>query len=232
MEEEKELERQITRAFKEPGDLLPTDEDKYFKNIWSSIECKAPVGEKYYLRSFFSMLFVFLFFVIFIFFYSEFLTSVLLLKEIRSENLKTYTSTTSPVIPRSSTIKPSISLDITNGIKISAVEHSKIALPKEEPDNVFVELDFFSGHMIVGNTGKRILKVNLPDIALELAHGKCNLFCYDNIVRITPLSQPVEVEYNGKRETLVPGTTFYLLDKKPLKVTRSESHKELKTKVK
>lgn len=211
MEEEKELEKKLEQAFQKTGAYLP--EDKYFKKIWHSIESRAPVGEKYYLRSIFSMLLVFLFFAIFIFFYTDFLSSVLTLKEIRNQNLKFYSTPPPFMTPRLKALGPAVESEISKGIHLSVLKHSNILLVKEDQQTVV--LDFFNGHVVVDKaSGDRSLIIRLPDVIVKMRQGKCNLFCYDNMIRIVPLSHPIEVETNGKKQTLKPGTVFYFLDKK------------------
>lgn len=210
MTNEKDLEKKLEHAFQKSGVQLP--EDKYFKKIWDTIEVKAPVGEKYYLRFIFSMLLVFFFLVIFIFFYTDFLSSVLTLKEIRSENLKAY-NTAGSQVSTVTTLGPAAAMEIAKGIRVSAVRDSKILLNTE--DTQMVVLDFFYGHVKVEKISKdATLIINMPDVTLKMTQGRCNLFCYDNIVRIIPLSFPVEIEFNGKKQTVPPGDTFYLLDGK------------------
>lgn len=207
MSNEKDLEKELEQAFQKSGIQPP--EDKYFKKIWDTIEVKAPVGEKYYLRFVFSILLVFLFLVVFIFFYTDFLSSVLTLKEIRNENLKAYNI----AAPRASTLGPAAAVEIAKGVRVSAIRDSKVLLKKEETQRVV--LDFFYGHVIVDKTSKdTALIIDMPDMTLEMTHGRCDIFCYDNIIRIFPLTHPVEIEFNGKKQTVTPGNTFYLLDKK------------------
>lgn len=210
MTNEKDLEKKLEQAFQETGVKLP--EDKYFRKIWDTIEIKAPVGEKYYLRFIFSILLVFLFLVIFIFFYTDFLSSVLTLKEIRNENLKAYNI----AAPRMTTLRPAAAMEIAKGIHVSAVSvarESKVLLNKEDAQTVV--LDFFYGHVMVDKISKdKSLIIAMPDVTLKMPQGRCNLFCYDNIIRVIPLSFPVEVEFNGTKRTVTPGNTFYLLDGK------------------
>lgn len=214
MEEEKELEKKIKDAFQKTTKYLP--EDRYFKKIWHSIECRAPVGEKYYLRSFFSMFFIFLLFVIFILFYTDFLSSVLTLKNIRKENLKFYSTSYPMLNSRTKDLKPAVKFEVSNGIQISAVKDSRIQMIKLDLHTV--ELDFFSGHVIVNKaTPDKSLIINLPDMKLKIIQGRCNLFCYDNIIRIISLSHTIEIEYNGKKQKVEPGFSFYLLDRKGVK---------------
>lgn len=209
MEEEKEIEKTIEHVFQKAGGHLPRD--TYFKKIWHSIEWKAPVGEKYYLRSFLSILLVFVLLSVFIFFYSDFLSSVLTLRDIRKENLKRRNAA-SLLTSRPAELKPKEEVEVATGIQLSAAADSRFLFKTENGQPV---LDFYNGHALVDkSTEDNNLIIRLPDLTIEIRHGRCNIFCYDNMIRIIPLFHPVEIEYNGKKESLEPGKTFYLLDKK------------------
>ncbi|MCP5050037.1 MAG: hypothetical protein GY940_22920 [bacterium] len=208
MKEKEKPDQTFEHVFENKTEALP--EDKYFKKIWDSIETKAPVGEKYYLRSVFSVLLFLLFFVVFFLFYTDFLASVLTLKEIRRENINEMSS--APV-GREGDFKNS---EPAKGIRINSTQKSLIRLKREERSRV--ELDFFKGHAVIEmRTAARTLIIHLPDVKLVMEEGKCNIFCYDGIVRVIPLSHSVTVETNGKKQTVESGETFYLLDKNVVK---------------
>jgi hypothetical protein len=213
VEEEKEIDQTIEQAFQKARGRLP--KDTYFKKIWHSIEWKAPVGEKYYLRSFLSIVLIFVLLTVFFFFYTEFLTSVLTLKDIRKENLRRR-NTTSLLISRPAELKAGQEAEVSKGIRLSAMESSTFLVKKENGQPV---LDFYNGHAVVNKISEGdILIVRLPDITVKISRGRCNIFCYDNMIRIIPLFHPVEIEHSGKKQTLEPSRTFYLLDKKELKI--------------
>lgn len=207
MTNEKDLEQKIEQAFHTSGEQVP--EDRYFNKIWNTIEVRAPVGEKYYLRSIFSMILLFIFFVVFIIFYTDFLSSVLTLKEIRKENLKAYNID----IRRATALPPAADIEISKGIRVSALKESNILFKTEDKKLLTVELDFFIGHAMVDKTpDDRMLIINLPGAKVKMNRGQCNIFCYDGMIRIIALSYPVEVEYGDRLENIKPGTPFYLLD--------------------
>jgi hypothetical protein len=204
---EKDIEQKIEQAFQTSGEQVP--EDRYFNKIWNTIEVRAPVGEKYYLRSIFSMILVFIVFVVFIIFYTDFLSSVLTLKEIRKENLKSYNID----IPRATALPPAAEIEISKGIRVSALKDSNILFKTEDKKLLTVELDFFNGHAIVDKSpDDRVLIVNLPGAKVKMNQGQCNIFCYDGMIRIIALSYSVEVEYGDRFESIKPGPPFYLLD--------------------
>ncbi|MCP4217148.1 MAG: hypothetical protein GY765_21050 [bacterium] len=220
MVEDKNLDEKIAGAFRESTSL---PEDRYFKKIWDSIACKAPVGKRYYLRSFFSMFFILVFLAVFIYFYSDFLSSVLTLKEMGRENRETSASL-SPLKP----LEASMRFDIPGGIHITAKTDSRVLLQNQHSNPREVVVEFFSGHMLAENSPpsptkgispgaaatRKVLTVVLPDCRVFITAGLCNLFCYDGIIRVSPLGFPVEIEHEDKRETVNPGSTFYLLDNK------------------
>lgn len=213
--EKKDLEQTLEQAFEHSTE--PPPEERYFEKIWNSIEVKAPVGEKYYLRFAFSILFFMLFCIIFVFFYSDFLSSVLTLKEIRKENVAYFSSATMPLVP---SVQPhdaifTASIEMVPGIMVDIIKKSSIRV-KRKNEHV-VELEFVRGHAVVKKRdGPRELIIALPDLTLRFKQGDCNIFCYDGIIRIIPLNIPITVETGSKREILPAGKIFYLLNKKPL----------------
>ncbi len=201
MSEHKELDQKIEQAFQGEADAPPGD--KYFKKIWDSIESRAPVGERYYLRSFFTIFFLMLLIVVFILFYSDFLSSIVTLREIQKENIRNSRFTV-PI--------PSITgdMEIVKGVLLTSMLESHIQVKTE--NNETVELDFYSGHIIVDKRiENKVLILHMPDIKVVMKRGtgKCNIFCYDGIVRIIPLLQPVDVESGGKHETITPPSSYF-----------------------
>ncbi len=209
---QKDLEQTIALAFENTNATLP--EDKYFNKIWNSIETRAPIGEKYYLRSFFSVFFFLLFFVLFILFYMEFLSTVLTLKDIRQQNTPVFPSVAPSLHPfYTLTGKEYKQVKMAGGIIVSSMEKSLFQVKTESTDTI--QWDFFSGHIIVEKSDShKILIIHLPDMTLSLRLGRFNLFCYDNIIRIIPLAHPLIVEINREKLSIKPGETFYLLNKK------------------
>ncbi|MCP5105226.1 MAG: hypothetical protein GY950_17690 [bacterium] len=187
VEEEKILEQKLEQAFRKTREEQFLPEDKYFKKIWDSIETRAPVCEKYYMRPFFSVLLVFLFFVVFLLLFTDFLSTlanVLTLKEIRREN--------EPAVQSAG----STGLEISKGIHIISIKPSKISLNRETAEQVV--LDFSSGHILIKKASSaKLLIINLPGMALRIRQGECTISCYDNIVRIISLTHPVEIETEG-----------------------------------
>jgi hypothetical protein len=216
--DKKELEDTFQQAFESGEETLPGD--KYFQKIWTSIESRAPVGEKYYLRSFLSIFFILLFFTVFILFYTDFLSSVLTLKEVRKEN----TAFSSPV--HTSALSPYSWTDakeykqkeVAPGITIQSLEKTSIRLLKVTPQQV--ELEFLTGHAVVvtkPNDINRNVIIYLPDLTMAFKEGRFNIFCYDSIIRIIPLTHPASATRGDITQQLEPGETFYLLDKKTIK---------------
>lgn len=215
------LEKEIRQAFAESANQdLP--EDKYFKKIWNSIECKAPVGEKYYLRSFFVIFFILLFFAIFVLFYNDFLASVMTLKAIHKENIAYFRTSPWLLTTPFETRTLDKEIELAGVIKIVAREKSQVTLKAEDEKQIV--LDFFQGHVVIKKTDeKRCLVVLLPGVILRSRHspGLCNVFCYDGMIRVIPLSHEVEVEYNGQTRLLMPGTLFFMLNGTPMVVENS-----------
>ncbi len=215
MNENKELDKTLEHAFEQAGEAPP--EDRYFEKIWNSIEVKAPVGEKYYLRFAFSILFFMLFCMVFVFFYSEFLSSVLTLKEIRKENALFFSSSVMPLVPRVHTPEAVLKspLPIADDILVEEIDNAKVRVLTREAQTI--ELEFLSGHAIIKkHDGPHHLTILLPDVRVNIKRGNCNIYCYDGMVRIIPLNLPIEVETPSGRETVPLGKIFYLLNKKPL----------------
>ncbi len=220
-EDEKELDQQLAQVFQKRKDSLPAD--KYFTSIWHGIESRAPVGRAYYLRSFFAIFLAGLFLLGFILFYSEFLTTVLTLKEMHQHNVKMRNQSFSLVSSPVESLKPPHHFKVAEGIEVTAVEPSEIRLHVE--DAGVVMLDVFKGHMVINKTSPdRVLIVHLPDLKVRLKQGTCNLFCYDGMVRVIPLAHALEVELGAGQstQTVNPGETFYLLENKRTLVVKGE----------
>jgi hypothetical protein len=212
----KKLDDTFEQAFESGEESLPND--TYFQKIWTSIENRAPVGEKYYLRSFLTIFFIILFVAVFILFYTDFLSSVLTLKEIRKENTAKSSRVSAP-IPSAYSWSGSTTTHQSSpapGIDIQWLENTAFQVIKKRPDKV--ELKFLLGHGVISakaNENRSVI-VNLPDLVLRFNEGRVNIFCYDNIIRIIPLSHRIFITSNGKTLPLEPGQTFYLLDKKTI----------------
>lgn len=207
------LEEEIEQVFRETPGTLPHPRDKYFDKIWTTIETKAPVGEKYYLRSFFVILFGLMFVVVFVLFYSDFLSSMVTLKEIRKENAAFFTTTAPPFAGRVTAAKGVKNMVITAGVHLDAIEGTDVRVDSREPETTIV--NFFSGHAVVRKrSDTRKLTIKLPDAVLimEQPGSRCNIFCYDGMIRIVPLDFPVQVTFNNKTETVNPGSNFYLFE--------------------
>jgi hypothetical protein len=176
------------------------------------------VGEKYYLRSFFVLLFFAAAVVIFILFYTDFMSSMLTLKEIRKENAAFFTTSTSVLASSAGTEKSFTAFEISRGIFLTSREKTKILVNKEDDETVVLE--FFNGHLVVDKReAGRTLIIHMPEVTLHMAPGKtlqCNVFCYDGIIRVIPVSHPVQVEYKDKKQTVMPGSIFYLLNKEEI----------------
>jgi hypothetical protein len=135
----------------------------------------------------------------------------LTLKDIRKENINFFTTSTSILTSPSAGEKSYKEFAIVEGVKITSAKKSKILL-EEENENRIV-LGFYSGHVILEKSEKsRVLIVQLPDLKLNITWGRCNIFCYDHMIRIISLDQPVEVEYQGKKQKIIPGAMFFLLN--------------------
>lgn len=209
MEEEKDFEKRIERAFQQTKGPLP--EEKYFKKIWDSIEFKAPVGERFYLRPLFSIFLVLVFIAVFLFFYSDFLSSVLTLRQIRHENLRSRRVTSSLVAAPVGMLEKSGTLDVLPGITITAVTDTRLQVSRREGPVAILEL--YDGHLIahVAAPGEKMI-LRMPDLEVTLVPGRYNLFYYDGIIRIIPLANPLDIRLNGETRTVQPGETFFLLD--------------------
>jgi len=207
---DKTIENAFAQEAEEPG-------DKYFKKIWDSIESRAPVGERYYLRYIFSALLFLLFITVFLLFYTDFLSSVLILKEIRHSNNNYYNTGASSLTPPIHAPTPGTfaGKTVAQGVKVIAREKSSYRLKTDSPDSV--ELQVFNGHLVVEKQAdQRLLLILLPNLILSTKQGRCNIFCYDSIIRIIPLTHPVTVR-TDRGETVVPvGAKFHLLDKKEI----------------
>jgi len=203
------LDNEIREAFHK-GESLP--EDKYFKKIWNSIECKAPVGEKYYLRSFFLIFFFLAVIVFFVLFYTEFFATVVTLREIRKENAKFFKTFPSTLLSPTQGIKSFKTEEIAKGIIVTSKEDSRIVVESNTPEAF--TLGVYQGHFIVEKKDdSRALIILLPDLSLTILQGRCNIFCYDDIIRIIPLTHPLEIEHKNKKNEILPGSMLYLLDK-------------------
>lgn len=207
------LEEDIEQVFRETPGTLPHPRDNYFDKIWTTIESKAPVGEKYYLRSIFIFIFGILFAVVFVLFYSDFLSSMVTLKEIRKENANFFTASAPLFAGRISAEKGIKNMVLTAGVHLDAVEDSDIRLESRTPGAKHVH--FTSGHAIIyKRSDAEQLVIKLPDAVLSMKEpgSACNIFCLDRMIRIVPLTFPVQVKFKNKTETVNPGSTFYLLD--------------------
>lgn len=216
MADENNLEQRLEQTFQETKGYLP--EDRYFKKIWDGIESRAPVGEKYYLRSGFSILLIFLLLVIFTYFYTDFLSSFLALKEIRRENLQQHNRFAALSPADAQTSAPTKETELTAGVRLSALESSRYRFNAEGPSRQVLE--FLSGHAVVDKTTDGdSLAIRMPGVTVTLSRGRCNIFCYDGIVRVIPLLHESVVETDGVKQTVKPGQTFYLLDGRKSVVT-------------
>jgi hypothetical protein len=207
-----QLEQELEESVQiQKGENLP--EEKYFKKIWDAIESRAPVGEKYYMRSIFALFFFLLLMVIFVLFYTDFLASVVSLKEIRRENAKFFTTNAAVLTSPFANGRSFRDFEITPGITLTSIEKSKIFLEAEGDRSVL--LSFYSGHLLVNKEDNgRILEIRLPDVRLSILQGRCNIFCYDGMIRIIPLTHPVKVEYREIHQEITPGFTFFWLNGK------------------
>ncbi len=209
------LDEEIEQVFRVTPGTLPHPRDKYFDKIWTTIETRAPVGEKYYLRSFFIILFGILFVVVFVLFYSDFLSSMVTLKEIRKENAAFFTGTP-PATAGRITIPGGIrNKVITAGVQLDAIEGTDFRVDSHDPK--ITDVHIFSGHAVVRkHNDSKPLTVELPDINIFMNQpgSQCNIFCYDGMIRIVPLNIPVQVKYGDTTETVEPGAAFYFLDGK------------------
>jgi len=193
-----EIER-LFQAYKSAHGL---PRKKYFEKIWNSIELKAPVGEKYYLRWFFALFFVLALVIIFGLFYSDFLTSIVTLKEIRK------TAINQPLVLDESS-KP---FNITPGVVFIPKENTVYHLDSDDPRSTVISI--YSGHAVVEKkTGSKIVTIILPDMKLYLEpkESQCNIFCYDGIIRIIPLNTALEIEWETRRIKVFPGSIWFLL---------------------
>lgn len=204
MKEQEDLDHTLENAFEAGGQPVP--EDRYFKKIWNSIETRAPVGEKYYLRWIFSAFFIILFLGVVGLFYSDFLSSVLTLKEIRQENAAYFNG-----VPPMQDYQRQ---ELAPGLVVTSMEKTSLQLSEGEQGHM--GLDFFRGHILIEKSAEGTpLLIGLPDLKLTLHRGKLNLFCYDGIIRIIPIGEPVELELKGERQVVQPGKVYYLLDGHP-----------------
>lgn len=191
----------LEQVFQE-GLPAPPD-DPYFKKIWDSIEFKAPIGEKYYLRTLFITVIFLGIFILLTLFYSDFLSSVLTLREIHMENARNF-RVQLPDVPRGKEISK------WDGIVVTTFIESKISLVKETDGSVV--LDFFKGHILLDKTIEtRTLEISMPGIKLFIGKGKnrLNLFCYDGMIRIIPIFDKINVEWKNGKEVILPGKTFF-----------------------
>lgn len=191
----------LEQVFQE-GLPAPPD-DPYFKKIWDSIEFKAPIGEKYYLRTLFITVIFLGIFILLTLFYSDFLSSVLTLNEIHKENARNF-RVGLPDVPQGKEISQ------WDGIRVITFIESKISQVKE-PDGSVV-LDFFKGHILLDKTiENRTLVISMPGITLTIGKGKnrLNLFCYDGMIRIIPILDKVNVKWKNGKEEILPGKTFF-----------------------
>lgn len=221
--EQESIENQILQAFQDKeSNGLP--EDKYFRKIWNSIEIKAPVGEKYYLRTFF-MIFLFLvFFVIFVLFYTDFLSSVVTLKDIHKENAGYFSTSPSLVTTPFDSRTLEKEIQMAGIVTVIAREESKIYLKSQDDQGVV--LDFLQGHAILRKTAdKRRLIIRLPEVVLHMneSGSLCNIYCYDGIVRIIPLINDAKVETGGKTYNVERTTIFFMLHGQPMMMRKDKT---------
>lgn len=212
MNEKEDLDHTLEHALEGSEHTLP--EDKYFKKIWNSIETHAPVGEKYYLRWVFAAFFIILFIGVVGLFYSDFLSSVLTLKEIRRENAAFLSSSlTGPASYYGAGPRDVKQRQLLPGLTITTVDKEWMKVKNNGPDSV--EIDFYRGHVLIEKAPQvPPVIIHFPDLKLTLHGGKLNLFCYDRIIRIIPIADPVEIEYKDTRHRVLPGKEFYLLNGK------------------
>lgn len=209
MEEEKDFEERIERAFQQTKGPLP--EEKYFKKIWDSIEFKAPVGERFYLRPLFSIFLVLIFVAVFLFFYADFLSSALTLRQIRQENLRSRRVTSSLITAPVGKLEKSSVMQISPGVSIKAVTDTLLQLSL--PQGHVPVLELLNGHLMaeIVEPGEEVL-LRMPDLDITLPRGRYNLFYYDGIIRVIPLTGSLNIRLNGEARTVGPGETFFLLD--------------------
>jgi len=213
MSEEKDFEKKIEDLKNSKEELVP--KGNYFDKIWNTIEYKSPVGHRYYLRFVFSAIFVMFFIVFFFIYYSDFLSTVLTLEKIQKENLRFV-----PVIKyysqqdnRSNMIDKT---EVIEGLKIESIIKSKYKISKSSGK---INIQLFTGHIRIDN--KALLKSNradviCPDISITLINGVCDVFFYDNIIRIIPIDGVIMYKFKSKKKELKVGNSLFLLDRKKI----------------
>ena len=177
------------------------------------------------MRSFFTVFFFLAVIAVFVLFYTDFLASIVTLKEIRKENAKFFTTSTSTVISPAEGAKSFTNVEIAKGVFLTTKENSKI-LREADTDGAVI-LGFYSGHAIVEKSDdSRPLVILMPDLKLTMPRGKCNIFYYDDILRIIPLTHPIEIEYKGKKQEVLPGFMLFLLNKKEIVISPGSGGEE------
>jgi hypothetical protein len=215
VKKQNQLDQEIEQAFQQGGQSPP--DDKYFTKIWNTIECKAPVGEKYYLRSLFAIFFFLLSVVVLALFYSDFLSSVLTLKEIRKDNAAFFSTDAPPLDTHIGSGKYYNDLEIAPGVSITARDKASLRLESEDPGNIVMSVT--GGHIVVQMSNRqKSLVIRMPDLSLTLKPGnnRCNIFCYDGIIRIIPITAPVDVLHKSKSHRIEAGKIFFLLNRQQL----------------
>jgi len=207
MQDKREFEKEI-ESIDNSKEKIP--ENKYFENIWNSIEYRAPVGQKYYLRLFFSLLFFLAFITFFFFYYSDFISSVLILKKLQKENSKfvTIQNNKKHLFKKNKIIRYS-NLTIQNEIE------SNYRIDKNtNVYNIFLE----QGNIKLNSgiiSDKITVNIYCPDITLTINKGSVDIFCYDNIIRIIPIKGIVEYSLKTlqKKGKIITGESLFLLNR-------------------
>ncbi len=208
---EKDFEKEIAELSNIQGDLVPRD--KYFEKIWDTIEYKSPVGQRYYLRFFFSVFFILFFIGFFFLYYSDFLSTVITLEKIQRENKKFI-----PVIKNKelAAFYKKDEIKSLKGLVIKSISNSKYEVSKTT-DNSY-KVDLLSGHIQLNN--KEYGKENkttivCPDISI-ITNGICDIFYYDNIIRIIPIEGKTQYTFETKQKELKTGEYLFILDRKKI----------------
>ncbi len=199
--------------------------DPYFNRIWDSIEYRSPVGKRYYLRFFFIVCFILFFIAFFFLFYTDFLSKILALEKIQQKNSRIVPIDRSPLFKNQN--RGEI-LKKFEGLEIKNLCQSNYEV-RRSSDQLW-QIDFYSGHIQIHNLSEqnRQIHVKCPDIQVHIVEGRCDIFNYDNIIRITAIEGTMSYQFRGQDLPLQTGQPVYLLNRDQIVLNPKSGAKPVK----